>query len=156
MNLITIIILIITNLSVLFLIIYDKFIIPNRFGKTLLTVELRNQKRIIGLFFIGIFALLLYQNWENSVDYFTDSLLVLLLILSIYIYLLRKPQFIMKKEGFIFSAIFIPYSRIKNINLTDKGSLVIQLDVKPILIHPRKLEDLEKICKTLLETTYKE
>ncbi|EDW1221711.1 DUF986 family protein, partial [Salmonella enterica subsp. enterica] len=45
----------------------------------------------------------------------------------------------------------IEYNRIKEMNLSEDGVLVMQLEQRRLLIRVRNIDDLEKIYKILIE-----
>ncbi|EGG9846097.1 DUF986 family protein, partial [Salmonella enterica subsp. enterica serovar Schwarzengrund] len=45
----------------------------------------------------------------------------------------------------------IEYNRIKEMNLSEDGVLVMQLEQRRLLIRVRNIDDLEKIYKLLIE-----
>ncbi|MEA9519336.1 DUF986 family protein, partial [Escherichia coli] len=48
--------------------------------------------------------------------------------------------------------VWIEYSRIKAMNLSEDGVLVMQLEQRRLLIRVRNIDDLEKIYKLLVST----
>ncbi|HCI9485998.1 TPA: DUF986 family protein, partial [Raoultella ornithinolytica] len=48
--------------------------------------------------------------------------------------------------------IWIEYKRIKAMNLSEDGVLVMQLEQRRLLIRVRNIDDLEKIYKLLVST----
>ena len=48
--------------------------------------------------------------------------------------------------------VWIDYSRIKEMNLSEDGVLVMQLEQRRLLIRVRNIDDLEKIYKLLVST----
>ncbi|EBU0364301.1 DUF986 family protein, partial [Klebsiella pneumoniae] len=46
---------------------------------------------------------------------------------------------------------WIEYNRIKEMNLSEDGVLVMQLEQRRLLIRVRNIDDLEKIYKLLIE-----
>ncbi|MEA7510720.1 DUF986 family protein, partial [Salmonella enterica subsp. enterica serovar Virginia] len=47
--------------------------------------------------------------------------------------------------------VWIEYNRIKEMNLSEDGVLVMQLEQRRLLIRVRNIDDLEKIYKLLIE-----
>ncbi|HIC4879317.1 TPA: DUF986 family protein, partial [Salmonella enterica] len=58
---------------------------------------------------------------------------------------------IFKQRGFFFANVWIEYNRIKEMNLSEDGVLVMQLEQRRLLIRVRNIDDLEKIYKLLIE-----
>lgn len=125
--------------------VYDEFILRYRKGKTLLSVYLKRANRLDGTIFIGLVCIVFYQQGAFLGDPFAIYLLGSLLLLSTYVYFIRKPKFILKEKGFFFADVFIPYERIHNMHLTEDGVLVIALEVKKLFVQVCELDDLEKI-----------
>ncbi|MGP4884443.1 DUF986 family protein, partial [Klebsiella pneumoniae] len=48
--------------------------------------------------------------------------------------------------------VWIEYQRIKEMNLSEDGVLVMQLEQRRLLIRVRNIDDLEKIYKLLITT----
>ncbi|HAT2733265.1 TPA: DUF986 family protein, partial [Citrobacter freundii] len=57
---------------------------------------------------------------------------------------------IFKQKGFFFANVWIEYNRIKEMNLSEDGVLVMQLEHRRLLIRVRNIDDLEKIYKLLI------
>ena len=57
-----------------------------------------------------------------------------------------------KPRGFFFANVWIEYQRIKEMNLSEDGVLVMQLEQRRLLIRVRNIDDLEKIYKLLITT----
>ena len=57
-----------------------------------------------------------------------------------------------QQKGFFFANVWIEYSRIKAMNLSEDGVLVMQLEQRRLLIRVRNIDDLEKIYKLLVST----
>lgn len=60
-----------------------------------------------------------------------------------YIFWIRVPKIIFKQKVF-FANVWIEYSRIKAMNLSEDGVLVMQLEQRRLLIRVRNIDDLEK------------
>lgn len=132
--------------------VYDEFMMPRRNGKTLLTVPLLRRSRVDGAIFVGLLVILIYNNSLNGGSPLTMWLLSALALLGIYLFWLRAPKIIFKTEGFFFGNVWIEYSRIKEMNLSEDGVLVIQLEQRRLLIRVRNIDDLEKIYKVMVKT----
>ena len=61
-------------------------------------------------------------------------------------------KLIFKKYGFFFANVWIEYNRIKEMNLSEDGVLVMQLEQRRLLIRVKNIDDLEKIYTLLLKT----
>ncbi len=70
-----------------------------------------------------------------------------------FLYILDlRSEIIFKQKGFFFANVWIEYSRIKAMNLSEDGVLVMQLEQRRLLIRVRNIDDLEKIYKLLVST----
>ncbi|ARU93095.1 DUF986 family protein [Tatumella citrea] len=121
-------------------------------GPTTLKVGLLRGKRIDGTIFIGLVAILLYNNINHQGSALTNWLLSVLLLAGVYMIWLRRPMLLFKPDGFWFSSLYIPYSRIQKINLSEDGVLVISLESRNLLIRVRNIDDLEQIYRTMVAT----
>uniref|UniRef100_UPI0011E7E1C0 DUF986 family protein n=1 Tax=Serratia marcescens TaxID=615 RepID=UPI0011E7E1C0 len=54
-----------------------------------------------------------------------------------------------KQKGFFFANVWIDYTRIKEMNLSEDGVLVMQLEQRRLLVRVRNIDDLERIYKLL-------
>ncbi|MBG6247893.1 MULTISPECIES: DUF986 family protein [Symbiopectobacterium] len=131
--------------------IFDEFIQPLRQGGTRLLVPLRRTNRLDTLIFVGLIGILIYQNITHNGTVLTTTLLISLVAISIYLSYIRRPKLLFKATGFIYANIFIPYTRIRNINLSEDGVLVVELEKRRLLINVQQLDDLEKIYKFMIE-----
>ncbi|HCA0566841.1 TPA: DUF986 family protein, partial [Citrobacter freundii] len=59
-------------------------------------------------------------------------------------------KIIFKQKGFFFANVWIEYNRIKEMNLSEDGVLVMQLEHRRLLIRVRNIDDLERIYKILI------
>ncbi len=71
--------------------------------------------------------------------------------MGFYIFWIRTPRIIFKQRGFFFANVWIEYNRIKEMNLSEDGVLVMQLEQRRLLIRVHNIDDLEKIYKLLIE-----
>ena len=130
--------------------IYDQFIMPRRNGPTLLAIPLLRRGRIDSVIFVvnQLSAAL------NEQRHIVSNLLPLiaLALMGFYIFWIRVPKIIFKQKGFFFANVWIEYSRIKAMNLSEDGVLVMQLEQRRLLIRVRNIDDLEKIYKLLVST----
>ncbi|YCI30925.1 DUF986 family protein [Erwinia sp. PK3-005] len=131
--------------------IYDQWIMPRRHGKTLLQVPLQRRSKIDNIIFIGLIMILIYNNVIQHGPVITTTLLMALIAVAVYLAWIRTPQLLLKSQGLFFANIWINYDRIKSMNLSEDGVLVIQLEQRNLLIRVRKLDDLEKIYHVMLE-----
>jgi uncharacterized membrane protein YobD (UPF0266 family) len=142
---------IIIALALLFA-LYDEFIVDKFIkGKTGLKIGLRRLNRLDGLIFIGLVVILIYQNIINNGTVVTTTLLLALIALSVYLAYIRRPKMIFKPDGFFYGNFFINYNLIKNMNLSEDGFLVIDLEKRRLLIKVERLDDLETIYNFFLE-----
>jgi len=132
--------------------IYDEFIMPRRHGKTLLAVPLLRRSRTDGAIFVGLLAILIYNNTTTGGTPLTMWLLFTLALMGIYLFWIRAPKIIFKAQGFFFANVWIEYHRIQEMNLSQDGVLVMQLEQRRLLIRVRNIDDLEKISHLLLKT----
>ncbi|KUR00811.1 hypothetical protein AWI32_10865 [Enterobacter bugandensis] len=132
--------------------IYDEFIMPRRNGETLLTLPLLRRGRIDAFIFAGLVVILIYNNVTSHGAILTTWLLCALALMAIYLFWIRSPKLIFKKQGFFFANVWIEYNRIKEMNLSEDGVLVMQLEQRRLLIRVKNIDDLEKIHKLLVKT----
>lgn len=132
--------------------IYDEFIMPRRNGPSLLTVPLLRRSRTDGAIFVGLLLILIYNNTANGGSPVTLWLLSALTLLGIYLFWIRAPKIIFKQRGFFFANVWIEYTRIKEMNLSEDGVLVMQLEQRRLLIRVRNIDDLERIYKVIVKT----
>ncbi|MEO3988330.1 DUF986 family protein [Pseudocitrobacter cyperus] len=130
--------------------IYDQFIMPRRHGATLLSIPLLRRNRIDGAIFVGLTAILIYNNITNNGAQITTWLLSVLALMGFYLFWIRSPKIIFKSEGFFFANIWIEYPRVKQMNLSEDGVLVMQLEQRRLLVRVKNIDDLEKISNLLL------
>lgn len=130
--------------------IYDEFIMDKLKGKTLLKITLLRRNRIDSTIFVGLVAILIYNNVTTHGTALTTWLLSALALLAIYISWIRQPKLLFKSEGFFFANVWILYSRIKDMNLSEDGVLVMQLEQRRLLIRVKDIDDLEKIYKLMV------
>ncbi|WP_155026507.1 DUF986 family protein [Enterobacter bugandensis] len=132
--------------------IYDEFIMPRRNGETLLTLPLLRRGRIDAFIFASLVVILIYNNVTSHGAILTTWLLCALALMAIYLFWIRSPKLIFKKQGFFFANVWIEYNRIKEMNLSEDGVLVMQLEQRRLLIRVKNIDDLEKIYTLLVKT----
>lgn len=132
--------------------IYDDVIMAKRKGATLLTIPLLRRSRVDGAIFVGLVAILIYNNVASNGAPLTTWLLGALALMAIYLFWFRQPKIIFKRHGFFFANAWIEYNRIKAMNLSEDGVLVMQLEQRRLLIRVKNIDDLEKIYKILVNT----
>ncbi|HGL6365546.1 TPA: DUF986 family protein [Citrobacter koseri] len=132
--------------------IYDQFIMPRRNGPTLLAVPLLRRGRVDSVIFVGLVAILIYNNVTSHGAQITTWLLCALALMGFYIFWVRAPRIIFKQKGFFFANVWIEYNRIKEMNLSEDGVLVMQLEQRRMLIRVRNIDDLERIYKLLVSS----
>lgn len=132
--------------------IYDQFIMPRRNGPTLLAIPLLRRGRVDSVIFIGLLAILIYNNVTSHGAILTTWLLCALALMGFYIFWIRAPRIIFKQQGFFFANVWIEYNRIKEMNLSEDGVLVMQLEQRHLLIRVRNIDDLEKIYQLLVSS----
>lgn len=127
--------------------LYDEFGMDLMKGKTLLKVQLKRSNRLDCLIFVGLIAILIYQNVTSQGAVITTYLLISLALIAVYISYIRWPKMLFKSQGFFYANTFIEYSRIRAMNLSEDGVLVIDLERRRLLIQVTQLDDLEIIYK---------
>lgn len=131
--------------------VYDQWIMPRRHGRTRLRVPLQRRGKADSLIFIILIMILIYKNIIHQGPVITTTLLMALILVTIYLFWFRTPLLLLKERGFFFASVWIHYDRIKGMNLSEDGVLVIQLEQKRLLIKVKKLDDLERIYQTMIE-----
>jgi uncharacterized membrane protein YobD (UPF0266 family) len=111
--------------------IYDQFIMPRRHGPLLLAIPLLRRSRVDGIIFVGLTAILIYNNVISHGALITTWLLSALALMG-YLFWIRTPKIIFKPR-FFFANIWIEYKRIKEMNLSEDGVLVMQLEQRRCL-----------------------
>ncbi|ANG93160.1 DUF986 family protein [Enterobacteriaceae bacterium 155047] len=149
---VTDIVLVVFIVALLAYAIYDELIMPRRHGETLLTIPLLRRGRIDAFIFAGLLAILIYNNVMSHGALITTWLLCALALMAIYLFWIRAPKLIFKNHGFFFANIWIEYNRIKEMNLSEDGVLVMQLEQRRLLIRVKDIDDLEKIYKVIIKT----
>ncbi|KFC12861.1 putative membrane protein [Trabulsiella guamensis ATCC 49490] len=132
--------------------IYDQFIMPRRNGPLLLSIPLLRRNRVDGIIFVGLVAILIYNNVTQHGAIVTTWLLSALALMGLYLFWIRTPRILFKTTGFFFANVWINYNRIKEMNLSEDGVLVMQLEQRRLLVRVRNIDDLEKIYKFLVST----
>ncbi|MHA7846494.1 DUF986 family protein [Serratia sp. D1N4] len=131
--------------------LYDEFGMNLLKGKTLLKVQLKRRNRLDCLIFVGLLAILIYRNLTTQGALLTTYLLISLALIAVYISYIRWPKLLFKAQGFFYANTFIEYSRIRSMNLSEDGILVIDLEQRRLLIQVTQLDDLERIYHFLVE-----
>lgn len=149
---VTDIVLVVFIVALLAYAIYDEFIMPRRHGATLLTVPLLRRGRIDAFIFAGLLVILIYNNVMSQGELLTTWLLCTLALMAMYLFWIRAPKLIFKSHGFFFANVWIEYNRIKEMNLSEDGVLVMQLEQRRLLIRVKDIDDLEKVYKIMVKT----
>ncbi|WP_236346285.1 DUF986 family protein [Enterobacter cancerogenus] len=149
---VTDIVLILFIVALLAYAIYDEFIMPRRHGETLLALPLLRRGRVDAFIFAGLIVILIYNNVMSHGALLTTWLLCALALMAIYLFWIRTPKIIFKRSGFFFANVWIEYNRIKEMNLSEDGVLVMQLEQRRLLIRVKNIDDLERIYQLLLKT----
>uniref|UniRef100_UPI0036D90210 DUF986 family protein n=1 Tax=Photorhabdus sp. RM322S TaxID=3342825 RepID=UPI0036D90210 len=131
--------------------VYDEFVVNLLKGKTYLQIKLKRKHKIDALIFIILILIVVYNNITAYGSRLTTYLLLFTILVTIYIAYIRSPKLLFKNNGFFYANTFISYDRIKTINLSEDGILVIGLENKKLYISVSQLDDLEKIYKFLIE-----
>ncbi|MEQ6280545.1 DUF986 family protein [Kluyvera huaxiensis] len=130
--------------------IYDQFIMPRRHSSTLLAVPLLRPGRVDSVIFVVLIVILVYNNVTSHGALITTWLLCALALMGFYLFWIRSPKIIFKTEGFFFGNVWIKYSRIQKMNLSEDGVLVMQLEKRRLLVRVKNIDDLEKIYNLLV------
>ncbi|EJD6041194.1 DUF986 domain-containing protein [Providencia rettgeri] len=130
--------------------IYDEFIQHLLKGKTLLKINLKRKHRIDATIFIVLIGIVIYTNIVRHGNLLTTYLLLVTIFMSIYLAFIRIPKLFFKQTGFYFANTFILYERIKTMNLSEDGILIIGLEQKKIYIKVSHLDDLQRIYEFLI------
>ncbi|MGK9172996.1 DUF986 family protein [Yokenella regensburgei] len=131
--------------------IYDELILPARHGESLLTLPLLRRSRVDASIFVGLLVILIYNNAVNGGTTLTTWLLCALALLAIYLFWIKVPKIHFKAHGFYYSSVWIKYDRIKEMNLSEDGVLVMQLEQRRLLIRVKNIDDLEKVYHVLVK-----
>ncbi|MEX6214126.1 DUF986 family protein [Providencia hangzhouensis] len=130
--------------------IYDEFIQHLLKGKTLLNINLKRKHRADAIIFIVLICIVIYTNIVRHGNLLTTYLLLITIFMSIYLAFIRTPKLFFKQNGFYFANAFILYDRIKTMNLSEDGVLIIGLEKKKINIQVSHLDDLQRIYEFLI------
>ncbi|MEX6153531.1 DUF986 family protein [Providencia hangzhouensis] len=130
--------------------IYDEFIQHLLKGKTLLKINLKRKHRADAIIFIVLICIVIYTNIVRHGNLLTTYLLLITIFMSIYLAFIRTPKLFFKQNGFYFANAFILYDRIKTMNLSEDGVLIIGLEKKKINIQVSHLDDLQRIYEFLI------
>jgi uncharacterized membrane protein YobD (UPF0266 family) len=149
---VTDIVLVVFIVALLAYAIYDELIMPRRNGKTLLTIPLLRRGRVDAVIFAGLLMILIYNNVMSQGALLTTWLLCALALMAFYLFWMRVPKIIFKASGFFFANVWIEYNRIKEMNLSEDGVLVMQLEQRRLLVRVKNIDDLERIYKLLVKT----
>ncbi|MFC0225613.1 DUF986 family protein [Serratia aquatilis] len=131
--------------------LYDEFGMDLLKGRTLLKIKLKRSNRLDCLIFVGLIVILIYQNVTSQGAALTTYLLISLALIAIYISYIRWPKMLFKSRGFFYANTFIEYSRIRTMNLSEDGILVIDLERRRLFIQVTQLDNLEVIYKFFVE-----
>ena len=91
-----------------------------------MSVALLPRSRVDSVIFLGLIAILIYNNITSHGAQFTTWLLCALVLMGLYLFWIRTPKIIFKQKGFFFANVWIEYNRIKEMNLSEDGVLVMQ------------------------------
>jgi len=146
------IVLVICILLLLAWAIYDEFLMDKRKSETLLKIALLRRNRIDSTIVVFLIAILIYNNLTSQGTPLTTWLLSGLALMVIYLSWFRQPKLLFKSQGFFFANVWIDYQRIKEMNLSEDGVLVMQLEQRRLLIRVKNIDDLERIYKLMVTT----
>ncbi|MBS9424131.1 DUF986 family protein [Photorhabdus caribbeanensis] len=131
--------------------VYDEFVVNLLKGKTYLQIKLKRKHKIDAFIFIILILIVVYNNITAYGSRLTTYLLLFTILVTIYIAYIRSPKLFFKNNGFFYANTFIAYDRIKTMNLSEDGILVIGLENKKLYISVSQIDDLERIYKFLIE-----
>lgn len=131
--------------------VYDEFLMGMNKGATRLKVNLRRRNKLDCIIFIGLLAILLYNNINAQGTAVTNYLLIALALIAFYISFIRWPKLLFKDTGFFYANAFITYDRIKAMNLSEDGILVIDLEQRKLLIRVNDMDNLQNIYNLMTE-----
>ncbi|MDR0218254.1 MAG: DUF986 family protein [Enterobacteriaceae bacterium] len=144
------IILMISIILMLAFAIYDEFLIHYFKGKTLLTIKLKRKHRIDVSIFIVLILIIIYNNITSNGELLTTYLLSFIILMGIYFGYIRSPKLFFKETGFYYANRFFNYEKIKAMNLSEDGILMIDLEINKIYISVKELDDLDNIYQFFL------
>ncbi|HCM61679.1 MAG TPA: hypothetical protein DIT05_03915 [Morganella sp. (in: Bacteria)] len=124
---------------------YDEFIVNTLQGKTQLRVKLKRNHRADAVIFIFLIGIVIYNNITGHGSALTTYLLSACIIIAIYLAFIRSPKLYFKQDGFFYANAFIKYNRIKTMNLSEDGILLVGLENRKIYIKVSHLDDLQQI-----------
>lgn len=130
--------------------IYDEFIQHLLKGKTLLKVNLKRKHRADAIIFIVLICIVIYTNISRHGSMLTTYLLMVTILMAVYLAFIRTPKLFFKQKGFYFANTFILFDRIKTMNLSEDGILIVGLEHKKIHIQVSQLDDLQRIYEFLI------
>ncbi|MCX8960051.1 DUF986 domain-containing protein [Erwinia psidii] len=130
--------------------IYDQLISELLHGRTGLRVRLKRRNRLDSLIFIGLVIIVIYQNISNQGSTTTTTLLLLMAFMAWYLFWIRQPEMRLKAAGFYHASVFIHWDRIKSLNFSEDGVLVVELENRRLLIHVKKTDDLDNIYQFMV------
>lgn len=132
--------------------IYDEVILDRLKGKTQLAVPLLRRGRADSLIFVGLLAILIYNNFTAQGAMLTTWLLGGLALVAIYLFWFRIPVVRFKATGLYFAGSWTEYNHIKAMNLSEDGVLVMELAQRRLLLRVKNIDDLERIYKFMVNT----
>lgn len=131
--------------------LYDEFIPDQRHGTTLLKVPLLRRSPTDTLIFSALVGVLIYNNIIHNGPLMTTWLLSGTILLALYIGWLRQPLVRFKAHGFFYNSIWIDYQRVRAMNLSQDGVLVMQLEKKPLYLRVKNIDDLTAIYEVMIK-----
>ncbi|MBU4680810.1 DUF986 domain-containing protein [Cedecea davisae] len=132
--------------------IYDEFVMDKLKGKTLLKIPLLRRNRVDSAIFVFLVGILIYNNVTAQGTPLTTWLLSALALMAIYLSWIRQPKILFKSHGFFFANVWVEYNRIKEMNLSEDGVLVMQLEQRRLLVRVKNIDDLEKVYTLMVKT----
>lgn len=142
---------------VLFHIIYS-FLSPvlkeKRKGKTIFKALLYSQTKRDNFILLILIFLFLYIDYKaQGVFSFNYQTIILCVwgVLNFYLIFWGESYLVMKEKGFFYGDFFIPYKRVSNVRLSEKGILMVDLEKNTISFNIKDIEDITKIYLIFLE-----
>ncbi|HFP7855103.1 DUF986 domain-containing protein [Morganella morganii subsp. morganii] len=130
--------------------VYDEFIVNTLKGKTQLRIKLRRNHRADAVIFILLIGIVIYNNITGHGSPLTTYLLSGCIIIAIYLAFIRSPKLYFKQDGFFYANAYIKYDRIKTMNLSEDGILLVGLENRKIYVKVTHLDDLQKIYNFMI------
>lgn len=130
--------------------VYSEWLIKLRFSPTQFTIVLRRAPRKDIAIFIVLLLIVFAQQLMRAESPLTGSLLLGVVLLSVWFGWIRQPVALIKAEGIVIKGRFIRWPQISHYQLTKEGVLVLQLPREQVIVSATKLEDLERLYRHII------